>query len=137
MSLPNWTIKLSHLQNAPHHTVVLGTSRHVLCVQYILCYTNISHQTFSFNLLLFIYDCVSAWLCWISCFLYIVFINVREREHWRGNHKWTIRRNWQHWVHKTQNEDNQNKKTAAELREESIKKKHKLNQSIQYLILFN
>ena len=31
-----------------------------------------------------------------------------------------------------------NKKTAAELREESIKKKtHKLNQSIQYLILFN
>ena len=30
-----------------------------------------------------------------------------------------------------------NKKTAAELRKESIKKKHKLNQSIQYLILFN
>jgi hypothetical protein len=31
-----------------------------------------------------------------------------------------------------------NKKTAGELREESIiKKKHKLNQSIQYLIWFN
>ena len=31
-----------------------------------------------------------------------------------------------------------NKKTAAELRKESIKKqKHKLNQNIQYLILFN
>ena len=30
-----------------------------------------------------------------------------------------------------------NKKTAAALRKESIKKKHKLNQSIQYLILFN
>jgi hypothetical protein len=29
-----------------------------------------------------------------------------------------------------------NKKTAAELRKESIKKKHKLNQSIQYLILY-
>jgi hypothetical protein len=54
----------------------------------------------------YLYVCVSAWLCWNSCFLYLVFINVREREHWRGNKKWTIRRNWQHWVHRTQNEDN-------------------------------
>ena len=28
-------------------------------------------------------------------------INVRETE-------WTIHRNWQHWVHKTQDEDKQN-----------------------------
>jgi hypothetical protein len=27
----------------------------------------------------------------------------------RGNQEWTIQRNWQHWVHKTQDEDKQNK----------------------------
>jgi len=34
-------------------------------------------------------------------------INVREN--WRGN-----QRNWQHWVHKTQEEDKQNKKHNTE-----------------------
>ena len=34
---------------------------------------------------------------------YIVYINVRENL--RGNQEWTIQRHWQHWVHKTQNED--------------------------------
>jgi hypothetical protein len=24
--------------------------------------------------------------------------------------KWTVQRNWQHWVHKTQDEDKQNQK---------------------------
>ena len=37
----------------------------------------------------------------------ISLINVREYR--RGNHKWTIRRNWQHWVHKTQDADKQSK----------------------------
>jgi hypothetical protein len=27
----------------------------------------------------------------------------------RGNQEWTIQRNWQHWEHKTQGEDKQNK----------------------------
>jgi hypothetical protein len=27
----------------------------------------------------------------------------------RGNQEWTIQRNWQHWEHKTQDEDKQNK----------------------------
>ena len=38
-------------------------------------------------------------------------INVRE--HLRGTQEWTIRGNWQHWVHKTQDEDEkqQNKTT--------------------------
>ena len=34
-------------------------------------------------------------------------INVRENR--RGNQEWTIQRNYQHWVNKTQNEDKQNK----------------------------
>ena len=38
-------------------------------------------------------------------------INVREYR--RGNQEWTIQRNWQHWVHKTQDEDNQNKNHNA------------------------
>ena len=33
------------------------------------------------------------------------------RENWRDNQEWTIQRHWQHWVHKTQGEDKQNKKT--------------------------
>ena len=39
-------------------------------------------------------------------------INVRENQ--RGNKEWTIQRNWQHWVHKTQDEDKQNKKHNTE-----------------------
>ena len=88
------------------HKVVSGTSRHVLCVQYILCCTKISHQTFSFNLLLFVYVCVSAWLCWNSCFLYLVFINVRE--HSRGNQKWTILGYTRHKTKKTKTKKNKN-----------------------------
>ena len=34
-----------------------------------------------------------------------VLINVRENR--RGNQEWTIQRNWQHWVHKTHDEDKQ------------------------------
>ena len=34
-------------------------------------------------------------------------INVRENR--RGNQEWTIQRNYQHWVHKTQDEDKQSK----------------------------
>jgi hypothetical protein len=36
-------------------------------------------------------------------------INIRENR--RGNQEWTTQRNYQHWVHKTQDEDQQNKKT--------------------------
>jgi hypothetical protein len=34
-------------------------------------------------------------------------INVRENR--RGNQEWTTQRNYQHWVHKTQDEDKQSK----------------------------
>ena len=34
-------------------------------------------------------------------------INISENR--RGNQEWTIKRNWQHWVHKTQDKDKQNK----------------------------
>ena len=30
-------------------------------------------------------------------------INIRENR--RGNQEWTIQRNWQHWVHKIQDQD--------------------------------
>jgi hypothetical protein len=36
----------------------------------------------------------------------MVLINVRENR--SGNREWTIQRNWQHWVQKTQDEDKQN-----------------------------
>jgi hypothetical protein len=37
--------------------------------------------------------------------------SINVREHRRNNKKkWTIQRNWQHWVHKTQEEDKQSKK---------------------------
>ena len=35
-------------------------------------------------------------------------INVREKP--RGNQIWTNQRYWQHWAHKTQDEDKQNTK---------------------------
>jgi hypothetical protein len=44
-----------------------------------------------------------------SCSFEIDINNVREYR--RGNQKWTIQRKYQHWVHKTQDEDKQNKNT--------------------------
>ena len=38
-------------------------------------------------------------------------VQINARENRRDNQEWTIQRNRQHWVHKTQNEDKQNKKT--------------------------
>jgi hypothetical protein len=35
--------------------------------------------------------------------------NGQSRENQRGNQEWTIQRHWQHWVHKTHDEDKQNK----------------------------
>jgi hypothetical protein len=35
-------------------------------------------------------------------------MNIREKRR-RGNQEWTIQKNWQHWVHKTQEEGKQNK----------------------------
>jgi len=35
-------------------------------------------------------------------------MNIREKRR-RGNQEWTIQKNWQHWVHKKQEEDKQNK----------------------------
>jgi len=35
------------------------------------------------------------------------YINVKENR--RGNQEWKIQRNWQHWVHKTQNDDKHKK----------------------------
>ena len=34
-------------------------------------------------------------------------MNVRENRN--GSQEWTIHRNWQHWVHNTQDEDKQSK----------------------------
>jgi len=39
-------------------------------------------------------------------------INVRENR--RGSQEWTIQRNWQHWAHKTQDEDKQNTKSTTQ-----------------------
>jgi len=30
-----------------------------------------------------------------------------------GNQEWTLQRNWQHWVHKTQDDDKHNKKNTT------------------------
>jgi len=56
----------------------------------------------------------------VDCSLirFIVFyINVRENR--RGNQEWTIQRNWQHCVNKTQNEDKQNKNTIQKTKKMS------------------
>jgi len=37
-------------------------------------------------------------------------LEIKVRENRKGNQEWTIERNWQYWVHKTQDEDKQSKK---------------------------
>jgi hypothetical protein len=48
------------------------------------------------------------------------------RENRCGNQEWTIQRNWQHWVHKTQDEDKQNKKTAQYALDTTICKQYQI-----------
>jgi hypothetical protein len=46
--------------------------------------------------------------------LYLTVIKISEINVWEnrsGNQEWTIQRHWQHWAHKTQDEDKQIKKT--------------------------
>jgi len=46
------------------------------------------------------------------------WINIRENR--KGNQEWTIQRHWQEWVHKTHDEDKQNKKIQH--RKEKLKR---------------
>ena len=46
-------------------------------------------------------------------------INVRENQ--RGNQEWTIKRHWQDWAHKTQDEDKQITKTQLRKLKRSAK----------------
>ena len=50
--------------------------------------------------------------------------NVRENR--RGNQQWTIQRNWQHWVHKTQDEDKQIKNTTQHALDTTMSKQTEL-----------
>jgi chloramphenicol 3-O-phosphotransferase len=58
----------------------------------------------------------------------LVQINVREYR--RGNREWTIQRNWQHRVHKTQDEDNQNKKIAQYVLDTTMRKHGEMEREI-------
>jgi hypothetical protein len=42
----------------------------------------------------------------------VIVYKINVREYRRGNLKWTIQRNWQHSVHKTQYKDKQIKSTT-------------------------
>jgi hypothetical protein len=45
-------------------------------------------------------------------FLYFSFWGwINDRENRRGNQEWAIQRNWQYWVHNTQEEDTKTKNT--------------------------
>jgi len=50
-------------------------------------------------------------------------INIRENR--RGNQEWTIQRNWKHWIHKTQDEDKQNKKAQHRKLKRSLTRTHR------------
>ena len=45
--------------------------------------------------------------------------NEQSRQNRRGNQEWTIQRNWQHWSHKTLNEDKQSKYTPQKTKKMS------------------
>ena len=44
----------------------------------------------------------------------VINMEINLREHGSGKQKWTIQRNWKHRLHKTQEEDKQNKKHNTE-----------------------
>jgi len=41
-------------------------------------------------------------------------LNKRSRKTEAGNKEWTIKRHWQHWIHKIQNGDKQRKKDNSD-----------------------
>ena len=55
-----------------------------------------------------------SWLCIDSsprCSDMFKSFKIHVRENQSGNQNWTIQRNWQHWVHNTQDKGKQNKQT--------------------------
>jgi len=54
--------------------------------------------------------------------LYYKTLRINIRENRRGNQQWTIQRNWQHWVHKTQDEDKLIKNTTQHTLDTSMRK---------------
>jgi hypothetical protein len=38
--------------------------------------------------------------------------NINVRENRRDNQEWLIQKNWQHWIHKTHDQDKHNKNTT-------------------------
>jgi hypothetical protein len=69
--------------------------------------TSTMYIVFSFNRMLRVSDC---YLAPIEQLLNSVYVSKNQR----SNQKLTIQRNWQQWVHKTQNEDKQNIKHNTE-----------------------
>jgi hypothetical protein len=59
-----------------------------------------------------------------------LYVNIRENR--KGNHEWTIQKHRQYCPHKTQNEDQQNKKTHNKVKEKD--EKHGLHQ--KYTMIF-
>lgn len=52
-------------------------------------------------------------------------INIRENR--RGNQEWTIRRNWHHWLYKTQDEYKKTKDKQTKQKKRRKKKQKKTN----------
>jgi hypothetical protein len=52
------------------------------------------------------------------------------REYRRDNQKWAIQRNGQHWVHKTQDEDKQNKNTTQYVLDTTMRKRTQITDNI-------
>ena len=50
-----------------------------------------------------------------------VYRGIHVREHRRGKQEWTIQRHWQHWAHKTQNEDKLKKKHTTKTKTDEQK----------------
>jgi pantothenate kinase len=60
------------------------------------------------------------------------YIDVSETQ--TGNQEWTIKRHWQYWAHKTQDEDKQSKK-YLKTKPQNIYNKNKNKQKGKQLLL--
>ena len=78
---------------------------------------NFGRSVYSSNITIFSINCVQFNILFefdifvlsrlfdMSSTLYYKTLRINVRENRRGNQQYTIQRNWQHWVHKTQDED--------------------------------
>jgi len=96
---------ITYPSEAPDFTPVFSGVRATRSLVLYVCFVGLclSFCTFSFS------NCIVCSSSIHGFWLPLLYLQTLLRKKRRGNQEWTIQRNWQNWVHKTEDEEEQNK----------------------------